>query len=158
MSASFVSCCRAETGVGRYRWRHVSPPQPGETEASKSILVLWKPADAATGLVIVHVHDIYMASNWRTQPLTSLWRPVHVICLFQMQSTHILEAPWLSTSAFWISTPGLCSYLQYWACSSLTSQVGVSIMSALTSTLTSAFRGASQQAEPLTLVLVAHGR
>ena len=42
----------------------------------------------------------------------------------QMKLMSISEALWLSTSVFWIFIPGLCSYLQSWACSSPTSQVG----------------------------------
>lgn len=43
----------------------------------------------------------------------------------QIQSMSILETLWVSTSAFLISTPGLCSHQQYWACPSHSTQVGV---------------------------------
>lgn len=52
--------------------------------------------------------------------------PVTSVCWFlQIQSMSILEALWVSTSAFLISTPGLCSHQQYWVCPSHSTQVGV---------------------------------
>lgn len=47
-----LCCCRAEAGVSRCGWRHVSSPPAGEAEAAEPVLVLWEPADSASGLVL----------------------------------------------------------------------------------------------------------
>lgn len=107
------------------------------------ILVFWTPDDSASGLVIAYVQylgscDMHMRSRLvnlkNTADICVLMFPVfhagaRVLCFLQMKSMNISEALLLSTSAFLISTPGLCSYLQSWACSLPASQVGLNHVS-----------------------------
>lgn len=105
--------CRAEAVFSRCDRRHVSSPQFGKTEAAQGSLVPGESALPATWWVISRTNSFfhYMSSDL-------------LYCLFlQTLWMSILGTQWLSTSAFSISTPGLCSHQQFWVCPSHTSQV-----------------------------------
>lgn len=108
--------CRAEARVSWCHRGHAPPPQPGQTEGSQQGLVFWESAGSASGWVstqthiIIHIGVSHACTN--------------ISCSLQIQSMGILETPWPSTSASWISTPGLWSRRRFWACPSHTSQVG----------------------------------